>query len=940
MATFGELDPEVALYCQQQQDQGIVPQLFNNQPPPVIIMQRQGFSQEGGSGSTATNVEAQPPPQGHSISTSSSSSGDSRAGGVLGDQHAAAFPISFLQGSGPSTGNEAAAEPKAPPPSSRGAAAQSEPHDPELLTLAEQLRACLQAADRVLAKWGAGCKGCWRGSQGGAGHTAGQELGLTAALRKGRVAFVDELQAKQQRSIESRAPQLAAELQQLMQRHQVQAGSSDPAGLYSIQLELRGGKRFTLDRFVNHSPQTGFSLVLPSGQLALPDVTISDSGCTVCLVDREWADAISWAYRPTRIQLMLADSTTSSVVGITEPAWGALAAGTPHESMAPLQALVVEGAGKAFKFAVGKGHMAQHQGYVIQHEQVFSYRAAAGHRHSIPVCCYEEEAAAAALLSQLQLPEAAGVATMGLGQCFALVADAGDALEQEMLRAAEAAQQQTQPLGGGGIQGAGGATGQDQQATAEGHSSHSAAQQPAQGEAVQQQQYSGTTQAQTGAATPGVAAGLAAAGAAASSGGTPSPAKRVSAWAALSMMGYGRPHAYYRGVAYLGQFLAFMVWLAWQCTAAALEAVGVPLQSARAAIQCYWGDLRSWWQGKLQPVPEFREPPSGRQPRRGSWQYEFLYRLRRGKPLTASVKRHAQRYKQAADQHDSSVRQHQAAVVVTGVSVRGMLPLMLLLMVCLVAQAVATPELLQATHLLTNSLAAWELSQLSRSQFAAAAYYNDLGGRSAAAVPASTAARGFFRQHAATAGAQGFPSYPGAVDPLKLDDLLPDGRRFSQLKDAYTVDEEHKWAYGNHPAATKQQQQRLKAMLVRNRQAFAYSMQELPGYQGERVSVQLVHDKPIISKPRQYSKLEEQIRDEKCEELRDAGFIEPADPRNPYASCPTMPAKKNEQGEWTERRFRARLQAHQCSHGNAALQPGSARAAVPAGGRSPISLQH
>ena len=53
--------------------------------------------------------------------------------------------------------------------------------------------------------------------------------------------------------------------------------------------------------------------------------------------------------------------------------------------------------------------------------------------------------------------------------------------------------------------------------------------------------------------------------------------------------------------------------------------------------------------------------------------------------------------------------------------------------------------------------------------------------------------------------------------------------------------------------------------------------------------------------------LEAEIRDEKCEELRETGFIELADPRNFYASCPTMPAKKDEQGEWRERRFRRRL---------------------------------
>jgi hypothetical protein len=230
---------------------------------------------------------------------------------------------------------------------------------------------------------------------------------------------------------------------------------------------------------------------------------------------------------------------------------------------------------------------------------------------------------------------------------------------------------------------------------------------------------------------------------------------------------------------------------------------------------------------------------------------------------------------------------------------------MVLLLVCMVASATATPSWVQGMQLLTSNLAAWELSQLSGGRFLAAAHYNELQGRPASALFTAATAQGVVQLgSAAPAAPEGFPNYPGAVNPLQLDDLLPEGRRYAQLKDSYTQDEEHKWSYGNHPDATAEQQEQLKAMLLRNKQAFAYSMNELPGYQGERVSVQMVHDKPIISKPRQYSKLEEQIRDEKCEELQQAGFIEPADPRNPYASCPTMPAKKNERGEWVERRFR------------------------------------
>lgn len=148
-----------------------------------------------------------------------------------------------------------------------------------------------------------------------------------------------------------------------------------------------------------------------------------------------------------------------------------------------------------------------------------------------------------------------------------------------------------------------------------------------------------------------------------------------------------------------------------------------------------------------------------------------------------------------------------------------------------------------------------------------------------------------------------FPQYPGAPNPLLLNDLLPDGKHGLQLKDSFTPDPEHLWSYGSHPHATAAEMEQFKAMLVRNRGSFAYSMNDLPGYNGDPVDVEMVDDLPIVSPPRQYSYLEREIRDEKCNELKAAGMIEPADPHNPYASCPTMPAKKDEHGNWVERRF-------------------------------------
>ena len=155
----------------------------------------------------------------------------------------------------------------------------------------------------------------------------------------------------------------------------------------------------------------------------------------------------------------------------------------------------------------------------------------------------------------------------------------------------------------------------------------------------------------------------------------------------------------------------------------------------------------------------------------------------------------------------------------------------------------------------------------------------------------------------AAAASESFPQYPGSVDPLQLDDLLLDGKQFHPLKDIYVKDEEHGWSYGRHPEVNEEQLSRMKQMLLQQKAAFAYSLRDLPGYNGEEVAFELTHGNPIITPPRRYSQLEQEIQDEKCKELLDAGFIELANPHNRYASACTMPAKKDEHGQWVERRF-------------------------------------
>lgn len=875
---------EEALYADSYE-----PPLFINQPPPVFVLPR----------------------------------GQNCDGDSNWQEYAAAFPLSFVQ-----TG---AAQP--PPPRSPTATTDV-PSPAQLRQLVEQMQSCIKRVEEAL------------GTQPARpANTEHQQSAAAAATTQGaprKVRWADELQDRQQQQLAGNLQPLARELQDLMHQHGVKAGSSDPTGLYAIRLELTKERRYTLDRFENHSPQTGFSLVLPNGQLVTPPKAISDSGCTFSLVDKAWADSVGWRYRPTRIRLVLADNTCSRVTGITEPAWGMIAAGTPQEGRALIQALVVEGAGDTFQLAVGKEHMALHSACVMQDEQAFIYRSSAGERCQLPVKCFEEEPAAAFLataagkrLKVSQVKETARVAALAPGYrqtTYGMVADASAQLSAAMTEcfqqgstatAAVPDEQLLDPL---------------KPSTPLQPQTATASDQPQQPEPEMKQQQpansangdSSPTFQPASESSSGVAASLAA----------QTPGRFVSAWEGLQMMGFTAPHLYYRGVARIGQCTLWVLYMIWIYCCLALEVCGVPLQVLAAATKLYGAQAHSWWQARLNPVPDFQEPPSPRKRSRrwASWHHEFLYRVKRKKLLPASIRRHAKRYTEAVHDHDVAVLQHRLVTATTGISLRGLLPLLLLTVTCLLGKAAAVPELLQASRLLTDNLAAWELSQLHKSNFAAAAHYQDLSRSSAGDLLTAASARQFFKQQARPADAAGFPSYPGAVNPLQLDDLLPDGQQFKPMKDSYTPDPDHKWSYGQHPDMNPNQLQQLKDMLVRNKAAFAYSMQELPGYTGTPVSVKLVHDRPIISKPRQYSRLENEIRDEKCQELLDAGFIELADSRNPYASCPTMPAKKNELGEWTERRFRCGLPPSQRCYVHVTVQFGPTGTAVPEGGRQALFI--
>lgn len=150
--------------------------------------------------------------------------------------------------------------------------------------------------------------------------------------------------------------------------------------------------------------------------------------------------------------------------------------------------------------------------------------------------------------------------------------------------------------------------------------------------------------------------------------------------------------------------------------------------------------------------------------------------------------------------------------------------------------------------------------------------------------------------------------YPGQVDPLLLDDLLPDGVTAGVTAQACVQDPDHGYSYGDVALAHPEQLQQLQGVLQECAGVFAATLQDLPGYVGSDgkypgAEIPLDTDERLFDPPRRYNPLQPQIQDEKCGELHDVGFISEVPTTNPYASNCTMPAKKDANGEWVEKRF-------------------------------------
>lgn len=141
-----------------------------------------------------------------------------------------------------------------------------------------------------------------------------------------------------------------------------------------------------------------------------------------------------------------------------------------------------------------------------------------------------------------------------------------------------------------------------------------------------------------------------------------------------------------------------------------------------------------------------------------------------------------------------------------------------------------------------------------------------------------------------------------------IDFITPDGPEDPPLGGVHTTPEG--WVIGNHPCMSDEDKKKVIDLVASHKHAFAFSLQDLPGYAGSAGPFTIAPpgmgmsdpNKSIVRGPYRKSPLERSIIDEKMAPLRDAGFIVPCD--NPqYASELLAVAKKDAvTGAWTDKR--------------------------------------
>eukprot|EP00775_Hariotina_reticulata_P003475 gene3475-biopygen5169 len=140
--------------------------------------------------------------------------------------------------------------------------------------------------------------------------------------------------------------------------------------------------------------------------------------------------------------------------------------------------------------------------------------------------------------------------------------------------------------------------------------------------------------------------------------------------------------------------------------------------------------------------------------------------------------------------------------------------------------------------------------------------------------------------------------------PEILQHLEPQGPSDVPHDAAWSIHPEGKWVLGNHPEASAADMQAMVDMLFSNKAAFAYDLDEVPGYQGPPIDFPLIdQQKNMFAKQRQYTTEEFEFGDDKLKEMLQPGIVVEIPTTNPYVSCITLPLKRAPDGSWTDKRF-------------------------------------
>lgn len=139
-----------------------------------------------------------------------------------------------------------------------------------------------------------------------------------------------------------------------------------------------------------------------------------------------------------------------------------------------------------------------------------------------------------------------------------------------------------------------------------------------------------------------------------------------------------------------------------------------------------------------------------------------------------------------------------------------------------------------------------------------------------------------------------------------LETLQPAGEKdpFTESQQLYT-DPDGGFKFAIHNQYTSEEQEALRRAVRQRKHAFAYSMQDLPGFH-KTVGWKLKHADPIRvpCHSSRFSPAEKQVLDEKCQELEEAGIITEVPSTCKYAAMPVLAAKKDPGSQtWGQKRL-------------------------------------